>query len=66
MPVSYAIPELLNANQTLHTMPIDVNQESSVSFWTEKLGCSELELRVAIAEVGDRAVDVGDTLGRPL
>ncbi len=64
--MSYATPELLNANQALNSQPIDVNKESSVSFWTQRLGCSELELRVAVAEVGDLAVDVGNKLGKAL
>jgi len=53
-------PELL-AGQ-----PIDINQQESVSYWSSALGCSEFDLRMAVAEVGSTASDVGNKLGKPL
>ena len=43
---------------------IDITEHSSISYWTAALGCSEYELRVAVAEVGTAALDVGTELGR--
>ncbi|MDB5869021.1 MAG: hypothetical protein JWP96_1353 [Polaromonas sp.] len=43
---------------------ININEEASVNYWIAALGCSEFELRVAIAEVGSGAKDVGIELGR--
>lgn len=42
---------------------IDINQTSSVAQWIAVLGCSELQLRYAIAEVGPDANDVLNELG---
>ncbi len=50
----------------LASQPIDINEESSVNYWVNTLHCSELELRVAVAEVGPMVGDVGDRLGRVL
>ena len=52
--------------ETLARQPIDINQEASVSYWSSALGCSEFDLRVAVAEVGPAASDVGNELGKPL
>lgn len=46
--------------------PININEEASVSYWVNALDCSELELRVAVAEVGPAVRDVGNELGRVL
>ena len=46
--------------------PININEDASVHYWVSALGCSELELRVAIAEVGSAARDVGNQLGKAL
>ena len=43
---------------------IDITAEPAVRYWTERLACSELELRYAVASVGERADDVRDRLGR--
>ena len=43
---------------------IDITAEPEVRYWTERLACSELELRCSVAAVGERAVDVRDQLGR--
>lgn len=43
--------------------PININEEASVNYWVNALACSELELRVAVAEVGTTARDVGNELG---
>ena len=52
--------------ETLALQPIDINEEDSVSYWSSALGCSEFDLRVAVAEVGPSARDVGNELGKPL
>ncbi len=52
--------------EVLALQPIDINQEDSVSYWSSALGCSEFDLRVAVAEVGPAASDVGNELGKPL
>ena len=45
---------------------IDITQESSLNYWVAALDCSELELRVAVAEVGPAAKDVSNELGKVL
>ena len=52
--------------ETLALQPIDINEEDSVSYWSSALGCSEFDLRVAVAEVGPAARDVGNELGKPI
>jgi hypothetical protein len=54
------------ADAPLNNQPIDVNEEASVNYWVSALDCSELELRVAVAEVGPFAKDVSNELGRVL
>ncbi|CDS53291.1 hypothetical protein [Polaromonas sp. CG9_12] len=44
--------------------PININEPASVNYWLAALRCSELELRMAVAEVGTGARDVGTELGR--
>ena len=44
--------------------PININEDDSVNYWVAALDCSELELRVAIAEVGPAARDVCSELGK--
>ncbi len=44
--------------------PININEPASIDYWTQALDCSELELRVAVAEVGVTPGDVGSQLGR--
>ena len=51
---------------TLNSQPINVNEEASVNYWVSALDCSELELRVAVAEVGPSVKDVSVELGRVL
>ncbi|MES1980296.1 MAG: DUF3606 domain-containing protein [Pseudomonadota bacterium] len=63
MPQSSATAQ---APQVLDSQPININEESSVSYWVNTLNCSELELRVAVAEVGPMVGDVGNRLGRVL
>ena len=43
---------------------ININEDSSVNFWLAALKCSEMELRIAVAEVGPAAKDVSNELGR--
>lgn len=50
----------------LASQPININEDDSVNYWTRTLDCSELELRVAVAEVGSLAGDVGSQLGKVL
>lgn len=45
---------------------IDITQEASLNYWVAALDCSELELRVAVAEVGPAATDVSNELGKML
>lgn len=44
--------------------PININEEASLNYWVRALDCSELELRLAVAEVGPYSLDVGTELGR--
>lgn len=62
--MSFENRELSPAGYAVPSQAIDITQDSSVNFWTQKLACSELELRVAVADVGDVASDVGTRLGR--
>lgn len=50
----------------LHQQPINLNEVASVNYWLAALDCSELELRVAVAEVGALGGDVGNRLGKVL
>jgi Protein of unknown function (DUF3606) len=43
---------------------ININEQASLSRWVTALDCSELQLRVAVAQVGAQARDVCDALGR--
>lgn len=45
---------------------IDITQPASLNYWVAALDCSELELRVAVAEVGPAAQDVSNELGKML
>jgi hypothetical protein len=42
---------------------VNVNEPHEVRYWTEKFGCTEEELRAAVARVGVMAADVERTLG---
>jgi hypothetical protein len=53
-------------SDALARQPIDITHQDSVNYWSSALGCSEFDLRVAVAEVGSTARDVGNELGRPL
>lgn len=52
------------AFQSFSHESININEDASVNYWTTALGCSEYELRIAVAEVGTGAKDVGTELGR--
>ena len=52
------------AFQSFSSESINVNEDASVNYWTAALGCSEYELRMAVAEVGTGVGDVGTELGR--
>ena len=64
--MSQNVPFPSPPREALALQPIDINQEDSVSYWSSTLGCSEFDLRVAVAEVGPAASDVGNELGKPL
>ena len=52
-----------SASSALGNQPININETAEVDYWVGALGCSELELRMAVAEVGNAACDVGCKLG---
>jgi hypothetical protein len=52
-------------NQPIDAIDIDPGI-LSVNYWVSALDCSELELRVAVAEVGPSAKDVSNELGKVL
>jgi hypothetical protein len=61
------IPPLRPAGlHALTNEPININEDASVDYWVAALECSELELRVAVAEVGPVARDVCNELGKAL
>lgn len=66
-PLNAALSESLSEQQpdlrALKNGPININEEASVNFWVAALGCSEAALRLAVAEVGPAAQDVGIELG---
>jgi Protein of unknown function (DUF3606) len=64
--LNYSSSETQQAEPAAKAQPIDITREASVNFWLDKLGCSEWELRAAVAEVGPSASDVGNQLGKPL
>jgi hypothetical protein len=43
---------------------INVNEPHEVRYWTQRLGCSEQQLREAVARAGPMAKDVRAILGR--
>jgi len=43
---------------------INVNEPHEVRYWTQRLGCSEQQLREAVAKAGAMAKDVRMVLGR--
>lgn len=64
--MSQNVPLQSLPREALALQPIDINEEDSVSYWSCALGCSEFDLRVAVAEVGPAARDVGNELGKPI
>jgi len=64
--MSQNVPLQSLPREALALQPIDITQEDSVNYWSSTLGCSEFDLRVAVAEVGPAAGDVGNKLGKPL
>lgn len=57
-------PSFASDVHALSNEPININEPASVNYWLAALRCSELELRMAVAEVGTGARDVGTELGR--
>ena len=43
---------------------ININEPHEVRYWTQRLGCSEQQLREAVAKAGAMAKDVRAILGR--
>ena len=43
---------------------ININEPHEVRYWTQRLGCSEQQLREAVAKAGAMAKDVRTVLGR--
>jgi hypothetical protein len=43
---------------------INVNEPHEIRYWAQRLGCSEQELRAAVARAGVMADDVRVALGR--
>jgi Protein of unknown function (DUF3606) len=62
----------MKATSLLHTPVFDasesetinINEDACVNHWLAALECSELQLRLAVAEVGPVAKDVANELGR--
>ena len=42
---------------------IDLRNDADIEFWCRKLQCSEVELRLAVAEVGQAPLTVAEHLG---
>ena len=59
-------PTLASDAHALSNEAININEESSVNYWVAALRCSELELRMAVAQVGTGVRDVGTELGLAL
>ena len=59
-------PSLAQASPASSNEAININEESSVNYWVSALRCSELELRMAVAQVGTGVRDVGTQLGLAL
>jgi hypothetical protein len=59
-------PSYPPADAPLDNQPINVNEDASLNYWASVLDCSELELRVAVAQVGPSVKDVSNELGRVL
>jgi Protein of unknown function (DUF3606) len=64
--VTHALPIDALPPETLARQPIDITHQDSVNYWSSALGCSEFDLRMAVAEVGPTPKDVGNELGKPL
>lgn len=45
-------------------LQINVHEPHEIRYWTKRLGCSEQELRAAVARAGVMAEDVRAALGR--
>ena len=43
---------------------ININEPHEIRYWTQRLGCTEEELRKAVASAGTMAKDVRSALGR--
>ncbi|RZL62856.1 MAG: DUF3606 domain-containing protein [Variovorax sp.] len=44
---------------------INVREPDDVRQWSDRFGVTESQLRLAIADVGDAAIQVGEYLGMP-
>lgn len=60
------LTSLSQDDHALLNQAININEDSSVNYWVTALRCSELELRMAVAQVGTGVRDVGTELGLAL
>lgn len=60
------LTSLAQDDHALLNQAININEDSSVNYWVTALRCSELELRMAVAQVGTGVRDVGTELGLAL
>ena len=51
-------------SKSLTNESININEKASVDYWVTTFECSEFDLRMAVADVGTSAKDVGTELGR--
>ena len=58
------MPDEIRDRSRQDQLRIDVNQPHEIRYWTQRLGCSEQELRAAVARAGVVADDVRVALGR--
>jgi hypothetical protein len=58
------MPDEIRDRSRQDQLRIDVNQPHEIRYWTQRLGCSEQELRAAVARAGVMADDVRVALGR--
>jgi hypothetical protein len=58
------MPDEIRDRSRQDQLRIDVNQPHEIRYWAQRLGCSEQELRAAVARAGVMADDVRVALGR--
>ena len=58
------MPDNLKIRVPQDPLKINIQQTWEIEYWTKTLGCTETELRAAVAAVGPMVADVRDYLGR--